>query len=252
MKRWYWVDLHVHTALSPCAADDMTPAAIAAQAARAGLHAVGITDHNSAQNCRAVIAAAGRQGLRAWPGLEVETSEEVHVLCLFDDVGAALELDSRVAPGLPQLHAGSAGLGRQLLFGADGRAAGEEPRWLVGASALDLDQVLAEVRELGGIPIPAHVERSANGLLGVLGLYPPGLVVPALEWSSVMAGPERAAGVPPGLTAVVGSDAHRLDDIGTARVAIYGRDASVAELELACLGQGGRRVMAWTRQGGRK
>ena len=71
-------DLHIHSCLSPCADDTMTPAAIVKAAKEAGLELIAITDHNSARNCPAVAAEAEKAGIGFIPGIEVTTSEEIH------------------------------------------------------------------------------------------------------------------------------------------------------------------------------
>ncbi len=56
-------DLHIHTCLSPCAKEEMTPIAIVRQAKKKGLDVVGICDHNSKRNVAAVHQAVRREGL---------------------------------------------------------------------------------------------------------------------------------------------------------------------------------------------
>ena len=67
-------DLHIHSCLSPCADDTMTPAAIVKAAKDAGLELIAITDHNSARNCPAVAAEAEKAGIGFIPGIEVTTT----------------------------------------------------------------------------------------------------------------------------------------------------------------------------------
>ena len=74
-------DLHVHTLLSPCAEVEMTPHHIVMRAAEYGIGAVAITDHNASAN---VPEAARRYGVKVFPGMEVESSEEAHIVALFD------------------------------------------------------------------------------------------------------------------------------------------------------------------------
>ena len=87
MKCYY--DLHLHSCLSPCGQEDMTPADLAAMCALAGLDVVALTDHNSAGNCAAFLKAAASHGLLALPGMELTTEEEIHVLCWFESLEGA-------------------------------------------------------------------------------------------------------------------------------------------------------------------
>ena len=86
-------DLHLHSCLSPCGDNDMTPANIVGMAALLGLDAIAVTDHNSCKNCPAVLAAAKEYGVLAVPGMEINTSEEVHAVCLFPRLEAAMDFD---------------------------------------------------------------------------------------------------------------------------------------------------------------
>ena len=89
-------DLHIHSCLSPCGDDDMTPANIVGMAVIKGLDLIAVTDHNSCKNCPAVLTMADAYGLTALPGMELTTSEEVHVVCLFADLKDALAFDEYV------------------------------------------------------------------------------------------------------------------------------------------------------------
>ena len=82
-------DLHLHSCLSPCGDDDMTPANIVGMAAVMGLELIALTDHNSAKNCPAFLKMAEEYGILALPGMELTTEEEVHVVCLFSELDAA-------------------------------------------------------------------------------------------------------------------------------------------------------------------
>ena len=98
-----YYDFHIHTALSPCGDDDMTPNNIINMAALKGLDAIAITDHNCALNVRACCECGKAAGLIVVPGMEVETSEEVHVVCLFDDVDKAEKFGEYVSGHIPPI-----------------------------------------------------------------------------------------------------------------------------------------------------
>jgi predicted metal-dependent phosphoesterase TrpH len=96
-------DLHLHSCLSPCAAPDMTPANLAAMCALAGIRVAALTDHNTTGNCAAFCRAAGRRGIVALPGMELTTAEEIHVICLLPDLGAAEDFGKRIYSLLPDI-----------------------------------------------------------------------------------------------------------------------------------------------------
>ena len=64
-------DLHIHSCLSPCGDDDMTPANIVGMAALKNLDVIAVTDHNACRNCPAVLTLAGRQNIIAIAGMEL-------------------------------------------------------------------------------------------------------------------------------------------------------------------------------------
>lgn len=176
-------DLHIHSCLSPCADDDMTPADIAAMCALAGLDVVALTDHNSTGNCAAFARAAARHGLLAVPGMELCTKEEVHVVCLFPDLGQADSFSAHVRALLPGRANDPAVFGRQLLMDDMDGVLGEETALLAGAADIGLYEVPALVRSFGGIAYPAHIDRQANSLLSQLGVWDPELDFPLAEVS---------------------------------------------------------------------
>ncbi|MDK2816442.1 MAG: 3,5-nucleoside bisphosphate phosphatase [Moorella sp. (in: firmicutes)] len=221
----YRADLHIHTALSPCAGEEMTPPRIVAAALKAGLQLIAVTDHNSAGNVAAVQEAARDTGLIVLAGLEVQTKEDVHLVCLFDTAEEALEWQAEVYRHLPAGENREDYFGLQLLMDAAGREIGREKRLLLASTGLGLEEVAGEVARRGGLCLPAHVDRPSYSLLVHLGLIPPGLPVAALELGLLT--PEAArkkfqtlAGWP----LVAASDAHYLHDIGR-RVTYYDLEA---------------------------
>ena len=91
-------DLHVHSCLSPCGDDEMTPCNIAGMAFLAGVRIVALTDHNSCKNCPAFFAACEEYGVTPVPGCELTTSEEIHMVCLFEGLKQAMDFDEAIQP----------------------------------------------------------------------------------------------------------------------------------------------------------
>ena len=225
------VDLHVHTCLSPCADNGMVPTRIVARALEQGLAAIGICDHNSAGNVAAVREAAGGRSLKVLGGMEITTSEEAHILALFDEPEGLRRLESLVQAGLEGLNDPEA-WGDQILVDARDQPVGIEERLLAGASALSAERTVREIRALGGLAIASHVDRPAFSLAQQLGFIPPELPLDAVELSFHFRGdqaPYRALGFP----LVSFSDAHFPEDIGRSRTAFRVAEPSVAELRQA-------------------
>jgi 3',5'-nucleoside bisphosphate phosphatase len=211
-------DLHIHTVLSPCAEVEMIPPLIVERALAEHLDLIAITDHNASANVPAVIGAARETGLKVWAGMELQTREEVHVLCLFDTVRQLRALQAELELALPHLPNASDKLGEQFIVDAAGDFVAREERLLLISADISLEGLVREVNALGGMAIPAHIDRMENGLIPLLGFVPPGLAVPALEISSNISLDVARAKfrLPEHLAVIRGSDAHWLDTIGSA------------------------------------
>jgi len=233
-------DLHLHTVASPCAEIDMLPPLIVERALDLGLGLLAVTDHNTACNAGAVQRAAQGTGLCVWPGLEVQTREEAHVVCLFEDLEAALDWQARVYAALPPLANRPEVFGAQWMVDHRGDYVRTNERLLLTSTALAVEEVVEGVAALGGVTIAAHVDRPSYSLLASLGFVPEGLDLAALEVSArgVRRPPPQARGWP----LVSSSDAHRLEEM---RVGMFLEVAepTLAELRMALGGRGGRRVL---------
>lgn len=176
-------DLHIHSCLSPCGDEEMTPANVAAMCALAGIQVVALTDHNSTGNCASFARAAARLGLLAIPGMELCTKEEVHVVCLFPELERAASFSDLVRSRLPAVQNDPAVFGDQLLMDDGDGVLGEETALLAGAADISVYDVNALTARFGGIAYPAHIDRSSNSLLSQMGIWDPELNFPLAEVS---------------------------------------------------------------------
>ena len=214
-------DLHLHSCLSPCAQDDMTPANLAGMCALAGLDVVALTDHNSVGNCAPFLRAAQNYGLLAIPGMELTTAEEIHMICLFPGLEAATAFGQVVYQALPPTPNDKAIFGPQLYMDEADGLLGEEHRLLAGATSIPVSAVAHLVARYGGVAYPAHVDRPSFSLLSQLGLWDPGLGFPLAELSRAC--PTHFLASRPDLTGVptlTASDAHALDQVADASSAM--------------------------------
>ncbi|MCX7658138.1 MAG: PHP domain-containing protein [Oscillospiraceae bacterium] len=166
-------DLHIHSCLSPCGDDEMLPSNIAGMAFVKGLDVIALTDHNSCKNCPAAEKGAQRHGISFIPGMELCTSEEVHVLCLFPALEKAMEFDRYVEKEILPIKNNEKIFGNQLIVDEDDNEKGREPFLLINASNISFDEVYPIVSGFGGIMIPAHIDKNSNSLLSNLGFIPP-------------------------------------------------------------------------------
>jgi predicted metal-dependent phosphoesterase TrpH len=209
-------DLHIHTALSPCADDDMTPPAIIEAALKAGLQMIAICDHNSAANAAAVKTAA-QDELVVIPGIEITTSEEAHVLGLFETTEGAAAAGGLVLSSLPNTDAGKL-KGRQIVVNEHGRPLRFEPHRLFLASKYSVAAAVDLIHAYGGIAIASHVDRPSFSVLSQLGVLPPDVLFDAIEVSPAAHRAGRSSGYEStGYPVVVSSDSHFLTEIGCCR-----------------------------------
>ncbi|NLV72569.1 MAG: PHP domain-containing protein [Actinobacteria bacterium] len=243
----YRADLHIHSALSPCASDEMTPPAIVNAALGAGLDMIAVSDHNSAGNVAAVQEAARIAGetLAVLPGMEITSAEEVHVLALFPDVETAESVARHLRTLLPVAEGNYYSFfGDQPLLDAEGRTVGTETAALAAATTLDLDEVVELVHNAGGIAIAAHVDRKAFSVYSQLGLFPTDAGFDGIEVSRhfTSESPRLEEFAALGLPLTSSSDAHFLEDIGAAVAELRMTEPTFSELVLALAGSGDRSV----------
>ena len=166
-------DLHIHSCLSPCGDDDMTPGNIVGMAAIKGLDVIAVTDHNSCRNCPAVLKLAEQFGVLAIPGMEINTSEEVHAVCLFPTLEAALDFDAYVYARLMKFPNKEEIFGKQQICNEEDLCIATEPYLLINSVDISFEGLWELVERFGGVMFPAHVEKSANSLIANLGFVPP-------------------------------------------------------------------------------
>jgi len=166
-------DLHLHSCLSPCGDDDMTPGNIVGMAVIKELDVIALTDHNSCRNCPDFMKQAGEYGIIAIPGMELCTVEEVHVVCLFKTLEDAMNFDQYVYHKLVRVPNNESIFGKQEICNEEDEVIGNEPYLLINAADIPFDQVYDLVSEFHGIMIPAHIDKNANSVLSNLGFIPP-------------------------------------------------------------------------------
>ena len=241
----FFADLHVHTALSPCAGDSATPPNIVASAIENGMQMIAVTDHNSAENVGAVVKCGKLHGLKVIPGMEVASREEVHLVCLLNSVENALELQQIVYSALPDKPNRPDYFGTQHVMDGEGMVTGECTRLLMGAADLPLEAIIREVHRLGGLAIAAHVDRPSFSVIANLGMVPPGTQFDAVEISATLTKDEAIARFPSleGFPVITASDAHFPQAIGSNPTLFLLEKMDLEDIRLAFQGRGGREYL---------
>lgn len=213
MKRYYY-DLHIHSCLSPCADDENTPNNVAGIASLSGLNVIALTDHNSTANCPAFFAACERFGITPIAGMELTTSEDIHVVCLFEELDSAMRFGEYVKTRRHLIKNRAEIFGHQFIMNEEDEPIAEEEYLLSNATDISVEDAPELVSEYGGICYPAHIDRSANGIIAILGTFPKSPGFRAFELRRAHFYEKYADEFSlRDKKAIISSDAHFLDDI---------------------------------------
>ena len=227
-------DFHIHSCLSPCGDLAMSPSVIAKTLRARGIALAALTDHNSALNCPAFKIACEREGVVPLFGMEAQTSEEVHILCLFSRLSTALDFGAELYAMLPNIINQPEKTGDQVFVNEDDEVLGEVEKYLVVSTAYDIYSLADRVHALGGLVIPAHADRMAFSLTSQLGYIPDG------EWDAIemlrppapadeSAAPSNKFGAFPRKPVTQSSDAHFVEHIARRSFALDIESASLVQ-----------------------
>ncbi len=241
LLKTYIAEFHVHTVVSPCADVMMIPPLIVQEAIAKGINLLAITDHNTAVNVWAVQQAAQDTGLVVLPGMELQTSEEVHLLCLFDTLAQLEAWQTIVKAKLPPLENNIEFFGEQFVVDETGEFIRRESQLLLTSADITLAEAVSAVAQLGGLTIPAHVNRTAFSLIANLGFVPADVPFDALEISRHLTLDSACQKFPQlkKYPLIQSGDVHYLTDFLGANICQLAAP-TIAELKLAFRNQQGR------------
>ncbi len=205
MRVYY--DLHIHSCLSPCGDNDMTPNNIVNMAKLNGLDMIALTDHNSCKNCAAAIAVGKTIGVTVVPGMELTTSEDIHVVCYFKTLNHASAFNDKISQLLIPIQNKPEVFGNQWIMNNNDEIIGEEDKLLINACDISIMDVTSLVQIHNGACIPAHVDRDSYSIISVLGDIVPECNFSFIEVSKT--GNPNDYGYP----SLTSSDAHYLENI---------------------------------------
>ncbi len=243
--QWFTADLHIHSVLSHCGGLEMSPRDLIAQIKRKGIDWMALTDHNSLANCPAYASVAEREGVFFTWGVEVQTSEEIHLLVYFDSSEKGKEFGKLLYDSLIPIDNNPDFFGDQVIIDENENILGMETRALINSSIWDLNTTVENALKFGGYCVPAHIDADANSILSQLGFIPP---EPEFDLFGITAkaNPDQLLNRYPylrGKSFLRASDAHYLSDVGSGTSKIYINEPSVYELAQAALGTEGRKIL---------
>ncbi|MDO4272295.1 MAG: PHP domain-containing protein [Eubacteriales bacterium] len=227
-----YYDLHIHSCLSPCGDDDMTPGNIVGMAAVKGLDVIALTDHNSCRNCPAALEHGKNFGVTVIPGMELCTSEEVHVICLFPTLSDALEFDAYVYAHMLPIKNKEAVFGKQQIMDEQDMETERVENLLIAATDISFDQVTELTASYHGIAYPAHLDKTSTSLLSNLGFIPPDSKFTCAEVHDLkkLHSLQKANPYLSSCNIVSCSDAHYLGDINEPDYQLYSESKSIPHI----------------------
>ncbi len=240
----YRGDLHIHTVLSPCGDLEMSPANIISKALEKDLDIIGITDHNSTRHCKLISKLAEPKGIFVMMGAEVTTREEVHCLTFFENDDQLSDFQAYLEAHLPPVLNDTQKFGYQVVIDEDEKIIDEIEYLLISALDQSIEQVEQKVHSLGGIFIPAHIDRPSYSIISQLGFIPADLLIDGIEISANC----KVQSVLPFLgshndkSIIRNSDAHYAANIGQAFSIFEMKHMSFKEVKLALQGIDGREI----------
>jgi PHP family Zn ribbon phosphoesterase len=237
-------DLHIHTVLSPCGDLDMSPVQIVDLIRLQNINIVAITDHNATHHGPLVRRLAEPYGIKVFFGAEVTSKEEAHLLCLFEEEEQRVAFQEFIDLNLPQIPNKPEKFGYQVVVNEAEDILQEIEYLLISALAVGVNQIEHEVHRLGGLFIPAHVDKPRYSLTSQLGFIPSDLNFDALELSrntstEVFLASNRYLKQQ---RFVRNSDAHYLSDIGKQTTSFNIEEPTLSEMKMALWGVNGRSV----------
>jgi len=220
----------------------MSPKGILTAAKKKELDIIGICDHNSSENSLAVMNAARKMNISVFPGMEVTSQEEVHVLALFDEIENSLKLQKFVYKNLPGENDEKA-FGMQVVVNEKEEVLGFNNKLLIGATTIPLEEVIRLIHSFSGIAIASHIDRESFSIIGQLGFIPDNLELDALEISPNITFKEARKRYANHYPITCSSDAHFPDDIGKRFTSFLLEDSTLAEIKKALKNKEGRKLI---------
>jgi PHP family Zn ribbon phosphoesterase len=157
-------DLHIHSVLSPCANELMTPNNILNMAMLNDLDLISVTDHNSVKQYEALIEIAESYDFVLIPGLEVQV-EGAHILCYFRDITAAKSFERFIEDKIIKLNFDAQKFKEQEIANIYDETICCLSYMLLSDLDLTVQDFLDYVSNLDCVVILAHIDRAGSSAL---------------------------------------------------------------------------------------
>jgi len=194
----------------------MSPKLILEQAVQKKINLISITDHNTVQHSIIAFKQSKNMSLTVIPGVELTSREEVHVLAYFSDVSALLKVEKIIESSLTKAKNNPKFFGYQLYYDQNGEIVGIDDVLRQAALNIGLDDLVDSIHDLGGIAIPAHIDKNRFSLLRQLGFIDKLAKFDAVEVSKSKWRKDNFSlgNILSSFPVIAGSDSHVIEDIG--------------------------------------
>ena len=225
-------DLHIHSCLSPCGDNEMTPYNLTNMAKICGCDIIALTDHNTCLNCESAMKVGESIGLTVVPGMELCTSEEIHCICLFPELKNALSFSDYVKSTLPPIKNKEKIFGNQYIMNEADGILGSFDLLLTTASGISIESLDEIMRDYSGLWYPAHIDRNSYSIISSLGDFSEGLDTYCFEltYDADEAFYREKYPATKGKKLLRSSDAHYLESLMTEKNEIELEDNSIKSL----------------------
>jgi len=175
-----------------------------------GLDIISVTDHNACRHARVLWELSDALGILFVPGMEVQTREEVHMLCYFPTVEAIEAFDEKLECYKSMIPNNIKVFGNQIILDGNDKKVGEIANALILSVELSIEELEAMVLSYNGAIVPAHINKSSNSLLVNLGFIPSDLKISCIEIHEKSPINDKLLGT---YKRLYNSDAHYLENI---------------------------------------
>lgn len=237
-------DLHIHTVLSPCGDLEMSPVNILNRAHDIGLDMIAISDHNTTRQVKVCQKIGRNLGIFVLGGVEVTTQEEAHALAYFETDEQLDAFQDFLDEHLPKIPNDEDRFGYQLIVNEEEEIVGEEPYHLLNAINVDVDGIYDKVHSIGGLFVPAHINKGSTSLMSQLGFVPPDLRADGLEINKFITRDEllKKFAYLKRFNSITDSDAHFIPNLGEVYNLITMETPCFQEFAKALRGEDGRSI----------
>ncbi len=208
--------MHIHSALSACGDDVLSPYLILEQAEKKKVNLIAITDHEAIDHDILAYQLSKGKSIQVVLGVKLTTKEEVHLLAYFPDIESLWKIGEKIKNSLPKLENRPSFFGYQLVYDLDGQLERIDQALRQNSLKEDLESLIRFIHQQGGIAVPAHLERARFSLISQLGFLDSQADYDAVEISKYNWKKKnyQFGDSLQGFPVISGSDSHFLDDIG--------------------------------------